>query len=213
MHEPSSIVTLCERKRLRGTEGRVPSPRVARDMERRRSRSVVAAPHNGAMGEDGAGALDAAADELYGLAPERFTARRGELAKAARAAGDKSAATEISALRKPTVPAWLVNLLAREASDELGGLLQLGEQLREAQSQLVGPRIKELSQQAHAAVQGLSRRVAELAESRDQAVTPAVDRDVEQTLRAALADPQAEWVTGAVVAVDGGRVLGPPECR
>jgi NAD(P)-dependent dehydrogenase (short-subunit alcohol dehydrogenase family) len=30
---------------------------------------------------------------------------------------------------------------------------------------------------------------------------------------AALADPQAEWVTGAVVAVDGGRVLGPPERR
>ncbi len=30
---------------------------------------------------------------------------------------------------------------------------------------------------------------------------------------AALADPAAEWVTGAVVAVDGGRVLGPPEPR
>jgi hypothetical protein len=144
------------------------------------------------MGEGGAGAVDVAADELYGLPLDRFTPRRAELAKAARAAGDKSAATEIGALRKPTVPAWLVNLLAREASDELGGLLELGEQLREAQSQLLGPRIKELSQQAHAAVQGLSRRVAELAESRDQAVTAAVDRDVEQTLRAALADPQAE---------------------
>jgi NAD(P)-dependent dehydrogenase (short-subunit alcohol dehydrogenase family) len=28
---------------------------------------------------------------------------------------------------------------------------------------------------------------------------------------AALIDPQAEWVTGAVIPVDGGRVLGPPE--
>jgi NAD(P)-dependent dehydrogenase (short-subunit alcohol dehydrogenase family) len=28
---------------------------------------------------------------------------------------------------------------------------------------------------------------------------------------AALIEPEAEWVTGAVIAVDGGRVLGPPE--
>ncbi len=30
---------------------------------------------------------------------------------------------------------------------------------------------------------------------------------------AALIDPHAEWVTGAVIPVDGGRVLGPPEQR
>jgi NAD(P)-dependent dehydrogenase (short-subunit alcohol dehydrogenase family) len=30
---------------------------------------------------------------------------------------------------------------------------------------------------------------------------------------AALIEPEAEWVTGAVIAVDGGRVLGPPEPR
>jgi meso-butanediol dehydrogenase/(S,S)-butanediol dehydrogenase/diacetyl reductase len=29
----------------------------------------------------------------------------------------------------------------------------------------------------------------------------------------ALIDPEAEWVTGAVISVDGGRVLGPPEPR
>jgi hypothetical protein len=144
------------------------------------------------MGDDGTGAVDAAADELYGLALDQFLPRRTELAKAARAAGDKSAATEIGALRKPTVPAWLMNLLAREAADDLGALLELGEQLREAQSQLLGPRIKELSQQAHAAVSGLSRRASEIAESRGQSVTAAADRDIEQTLRAALADPQAE---------------------
>jgi hypothetical protein len=144
------------------------------------------------MGDDGTGAVDAAADELYGLALDQFLPRRAELVKAARAAGDKAAATEIGALRKPTVPAWLVNLVAREAADDLDALLQLGEQLREAQSQLLGPRIKELSKQANAAVQGLSRRASELAESRGQSVTAATDRDIEQTLRAALADPQAE---------------------
>ena len=123
---------------------------------------------------DGDGAVEAAADELYGLAPDAFTSRRTELTKAARAAGDKAAATNIGAMRKPTVPAWLVNLLVREAADDLAGLLALGEQLREAQAQLQGPRIKELSGQASAAVQRLSRRAAELAAGRGQAVTASV---------------------------------------
>jgi hypothetical protein len=152
------------------------------------------------MGASGDDALDAAADELYGLPPEEFTSRRGELAKAARAAGDKAAAAEMAKLRKPTVPAWLVNLLSREAADELSELLALGEELRQAQAQLLGPRMKELSQRASAAVQQLSRRAAELAGARGLAVPAAVDRDVEQTLRAALADPQAE------VAVSSGRL-------
>ncbi|HKG49740.1 MAG TPA: hypothetical protein VKB14_04830 [Actinomycetales bacterium] len=144
--------------------------------------------------------VEAAADELYGLAPDAFTAQRGELAKQARASGNKGAAAEIAKLRKPTVPAWLVNLLAREESGELADLLALGEQLREAQAQLLGPRMKELSQQASVAVKGLSRRAAELGDAAGQAVTAAVDRDVEQTLRAALADPQAE------AAVSSGRL-------
>jgi hypothetical protein len=40
------------------------------------------------MGDDGTGAVDAAADELYGLALDQFLPRRAELVKAARAAGD-----------------------------------------------------------------------------------------------------------------------------
>ena len=178
-----------------------------------RAAALVVGRHNVGVATKAAGSADtrasdadpldlveAAADELYGLAPDAFTAQRGELAKQARASGDKAAAAEIAKLRKPTVPAWLVNLLAREESGELADLLALGEQLREAQAQLLGPRMKELSQQASVAVKGLSRRAAELADAAGQAVTAAVDRDVEQTLRAALADPQAE------AAVSSGRL-------
>ncbi|MGH3207017.1 MAG: hypothetical protein ACRDNO_04590, partial [Trebonia sp.] len=55
----------------------------------------------------------AAAEALYGADPEAFTGRRGELAAAARDAGDKAAAKAITALRKPTRAAWVVNQLAR----------------------------------------------------------------------------------------------------
>ncbi len=66
----------------------------------------------------------AAAEELYGADPEAFTGRRGELAAAARGAGDRAAAKAIAALRRPTRAAWVVNRLARadpSAPAEAGG--------------------------------------------------------------------------------------------
>jgi len=46
--------------------------------------------------------LEAAARELYALAPEEFVAARTRLVREARAAKDRALATEIGALRKPT---------------------------------------------------------------------------------------------------------------
>lgn len=51
--------------------------------------------------------------ELYGLAPEQFTAARNRVAKAAGDAGDGPGSAAIKALRKPTLAAWLANLLVR----------------------------------------------------------------------------------------------------
>ena len=69
-----------------------------------------------------------AADELYGLHPDRFVPRRAELVKAAKAVKDKATATAIGALRKPSLGAWLANVLARESPDEVGALEELGGQ-------------------------------------------------------------------------------------
>lgn len=66
--------------------------------------------------------LAEAAAELYAGDPASFTGRRGELAAQARAAGQAAAAKQITALRKPTYSAWLVNQLVRadpEATDRL----------------------------------------------------------------------------------------------
>ncbi len=71
--------------------------------------------------------FDSVADSLYGLDPGGFIAARTEYAAQARESGDRELTAAIGRLRKPTVAAWLVNLLARERADELGVLLELGD--------------------------------------------------------------------------------------
>lgn len=138
--------------------------------------------------------LDTVADELYALDPAEFTATRTQLEKRARADGDKELARQIHQLRKPTVTAWLANLLARERPDSLRPLTELGGQLREAQQTLHGDALRQLSRQRHQLVHALVREARELAAGAGQKVTEQVARELEQTLEAALADPAAAEV-------------------
>lgn len=133
--------------------------------------------------------LDAAADELYALEPGEFTAARTELEKQARSAGDKDLAKQIRQLRKPTVTAWVSNLLAHERPDSLVPLRELGDQLREAQQTLQGDELRQLSRQRQRLVHALVQEARGLAAERGQRVTEPVARELEQTLEATLADP------------------------
>src|SRR5436305_6166775 len=91
-------------------------------------------------------------DELYTAPPERFVAARDEAVTAARRAGDRRGAEEIGKLRKPTVAAWLVNLVVRRRPDLIGELLALGDALRSAQHDLRGEELRELSGQRRTAI-------------------------------------------------------------
>lgn len=133
--------------------------------------------------------IDDVCDELYGLDPAEFVAARTAQVAAARAAGDKALAGRIGKLRKPTVSAWVVNLLAREAPDEVGALLDLGAALQDAQRHLSGADLRALSGQRQKAVSGLARRAGTLAADRGRPVDENLLREVGQTLNAALADP------------------------
>lgn len=135
--------------------------------------------------------LDAVADELYALEPGEFTAARTEREKQARADGDKELARQIHQLRKPTVTAWLANLLARERPDSLQPLRDLGAQLHEAQQTLQGDALRQLARQRHQLVYALVQEARELAVARGQKVGEQVARELEQTLDATLADPAA----------------------
>jgi hypothetical protein len=133
--------------------------------------------------------LDAAADELYGLEPSAFVDRRSALAAEARAGGDRSLAQSIGRLRKPSVSAWLTNQLARDSSESLHRLLDLGDALRKAQERLAGDELRRLAQQGRSSVDGLVDEAAALAQRAGQKPSASTLAEVEATLQAALADP------------------------
>ncbi|MFH7340898.1 hypothetical protein [Streptomyces sp. KHY 26] len=142
--------------------------------------------------------LDAVADELYALAPGDFTAARDERAKAARAAGDRELAERIHRLRRPTLAAWASNLLVREQPDEVRRLLQLGEALRQAHQDLDGEQLRELSAQQHQVTSALARQAGWLTAQAGQRISDDVRQEVQDTLHAVLADPDAaeQWAKG-----------------
>jgi hypothetical protein len=144
-------------------------------------------------------AFDDVAAELYALPTDEFIAARDARGKAARAAGDKKLAAEIAALRRPTVTAWIVNLLVRDQPELLDALLALGADLRAAQRDLRGPALRELAAQRNRLVAGLVRAARRVAADAGHAnVTTDMAYDIEQTLHAALTDEDlaAELATG-----------------
>ena len=126
---------------------------------------------------------------LYQRAPEAFIASRDELVKELRRQGEREAAAEVSKLRRPTVAAWVVNLLVSDQPDLPAQLGELAEQLREAEDQLAGEDLRALGRQRHQLVAGLVARARELARGAQRAVNADILGEVESTLRAALADP------------------------
>ncbi|GAB2622385.1 hypothetical protein GCM10027168_62970 [Streptomyces capparidis] len=145
---------------------------------------------------------DTVVHELYGLRPERFTAVRDERAREARRAGRRDLAERVAALRRPTLAAWASNLLVRAEPAEAAALVELGQALRDAHRVLDGGRLRELSRRQGAVVAGLSRRARRLAAGAGHPLGDDAQREVEQTLRAALADPEAAraWAEGRLVA-------------
>ncbi|KUI16521.1 hypothetical protein AU192_23335 [Mycobacterium lehmannii] len=141
---------------------------------------------SGALWEDESVADDAL-DELYAARLEDFTALRTKLAGEAKKRGDADAAKRISAARKPTTAAWVVNRLALADEDVTQRLKGLGERLRDAHAAMDGERIRELSAEQRRLVNDLTRTAFEEAELKRP--TGALHDDVTGTLQAAIADP------------------------
>ncbi|MGZ4666718.1 MAG: hypothetical protein ACXV5Q_17205 [Frankiaceae bacterium] len=137
------------------------------------------------------------ADELYGLPPEEFTAARNERAKVYRSGGDRKLGAQIAALRKPSTAAWVVNQLARHRRAELDQLIELGATMREAHLDLKAERLRTLSDQRHRVIAALAGAGRALAAEQGHAVSETVVQEVEQTLEAALADPDAAQAVGS----------------
>ncbi len=130
---------------------------------------------------------DGELDELYGVKPEEFTALRSKLAAAAKKRGDVAAAKRVSAARKPTTAAWVVNLLAHSNEDVKQSLTDLGERLRAAHAAMDGDSIRQLSSEQRSLVDELTNAAFEGADVTNPSA--ALREDVTGTLQAAVADP------------------------
>jgi hypothetical protein len=135
--------------------------------------------------------FEEAADAVYAAPAGDFIATRNELAKQLKAGGDTLGATRLKALRKPTVAAWIANLVARKLPDELDDLLALGDEFREATADLDGERLRDLTPKRHQLLDKLSKEAARLAADEGQKVSPDVGQKLRETLDAALVDPAA----------------------
>lgn len=133
------------------------------------------------------GAMADELDELYEVKPDEFTALRTKLAAEAKKRGDTDTAKQISAARKPTTAAWVVNRLALRDQDTRTRLAGLGERLKDAHTGMDGDRIRELTREQRRLVDDVARAAFEEAELADPSA--ALRDDVTGTLQAAIADP------------------------
>ena len=134
--------------------------------------------------------IDTVIDDLYSLAPADFVSHRSAYVTRFKKAGDKSGATRIGGLRKPTVVAWLVNTLARQDESAVAELFDLGAELERAQQRGDGHRLRELSTARSASIRALTDRAVALGRERGVTVGDNAAREVSNTLNAAMADPE-----------------------
>nr|WP_084599531.1 hypothetical protein [Actinoplanes subtropicus] len=151
---------------------------------------------------------DALIQRLYEEPPDGFVAARTAAINDAKQAGDREAAKRLAALKKPTVAAWVVNLLALRRPDLIEELVDLSTALRDAQRGLDGDQLRELNAQRRkvvSALVGAARKLATealAADPRGRAEAAKLPLgEVEATLTAALAEPAvaAQVRTGRLI--------------
>jgi hypothetical protein len=126
-------------------------------------------------------------DTLYAAKLADFTPLRTKLAAEAKKRGDAEAAKQITAARKPTTAAHVVNILVLNDPAVRGRLTDLGERLRAAHAGMDGAVIRELTTEQRRLIDELARTAFEEAELN---ATAALRDDVTATLQAAVADPE-----------------------
>jgi hypothetical protein len=153
------------------------------------------------------GDLEAALAALYRLPLEQFVATRDQLARRLRAAGDRAAAREVAALRRPSVSAWAANQLGHAAPNAVAELLDAGATLRQAQQAAVAGQpgaarqLRTATAHLRAAITRLSQRAETLLVRSGHAASDATLARLAATLQAAATGDEA---TRAALA--GGRL-------
>lgn len=161
-------------------------------------------------------ALAGEIDRLYALPLEEFTAERDELAKRLRK-DDRDAASEVKALKKPSVAAWAVNQVRRDRPDDVRRLLDVTEELHRVYAGLSSAgareRLVEAADMQRDLIRSLVRCAEQLLDAGGHSVSEQTLGKVADTLRAAALDDELreQVATGRVVKEQRGAGLGPLE--
>ncbi|GAA1961675.1 hypothetical protein GCM10009798_21790 [Nocardioides panacihumi] len=140
------------------------------------------------------------ADELYALPLAAFTPARDARVKEL---DDPAVKAAVKALRKPSLAAWVVNLLVRHETEQVEQVLAVGEALRSAAAGMDAAQLRELTKQRRQLTAAVTARARAVARERGVRVTDSVADQVEATLTAAMLDP------GAAAAVRSGLLVAP----
>jgi hypothetical protein len=135
-------------------------------------------------------------EDLYGLPLDRFVAARAALVKALRVKKRRQEATEVAALRKPSVAAWAVNQLVRTQPEAFQVLFETGDDLARAQARAAagkggGDVMRDATHRQRDAVRELLEAAHRLLNSAGHGVSQATTERVGETLRAAANDGDA----------------------
>jgi hypothetical protein len=131
-----------------------------------------------------------AADRLYGLTLPEFTPARDALAKELKTS-DKDLSARVKALKKPSLAAWVVNLLVRREPEQVEQVLGVGAALREAQASLAADDLRALTRQRRQLTAAVTTTARGHALDLGQKITSSVADEVEATLTAAMVDADA----------------------
>jgi hypothetical protein len=132
-------------------------------------------------------------DELFHGPLEEFTVARNELAKSLRSDGDREAADWVKGLQKPSRAAWLVNQLAVRKPKDVRRLLEVGEELRAAQEEMLsGSADREKLREVGASERETIDSLLGTAEAigREHGVGSQILDRVGESLQAATSDPE-----------------------
>jgi hypothetical protein len=146
-----------------------------------------------------------AADRLYSLPLDEFTAARDEIARELQREGDGDEAAAVKKLRKPSVAAWALNQVRRADTRRSDALIEAGGRLRQAHEGLLGGGGRDELQKAVADERRLVAELASLAERELAAAGRAASVAVRDKLRATLhavaldAEAREEFAAGRLV--------------
>jgi hypothetical protein len=139
--------------------------------------------------------LEAEIGSLYALPLSEFTPARNALAARLRKEGDRDASERVKGLAKPSVSAWAVNVLFRDAEDQMKALLAAGDRARRALAEALthgaAESLRDALQDERELRDALRRRAAALLTEEGSAPSRAIADRITVNLEALALSPAA----------------------